>query len=59
MSEKQEDEVVDVSGLSDAEKSQFCLAACPTTVDGHKCSGSCGKRKVHPGRHMCFAGHSW
>ncbi len=54
-----EEEVVDVSKLSDEQKSAFCLVPCPTMVQGNRCSGVCGKRKVHPGRHQCFAGHSW
>ncbi len=53
--ELQEDEVVDVSRLSNEKKGAFCLAPCPTPG----CNGVCGKRKVHPGRHRCFAGHSW
>ncbi len=53
--EVQEDEVVDISNLNNEEKSNFCLKACPTAG----CSGVCGKPKVHPGRHSCFAGHSW
>ena len=50
-----ENEVVDATKLSFKEKSAFCLAPCPTPG----CSGVCGNRKVHPGRHRCFAGHSW
>ena len=62
------EELMDISKLSEEEKSQFCLAPCPHYLVNlpnlpTKCIGVCKLPKNHPQTiHMCTSGipsHVW